>query len=235
MEIKPYGEQALIVDFDQSISEIFHHSILSIQGALHNDIKSGLIESIPGYQSLVIVFDPSLTSFDHIKSIIENFGHSHDTFDQPSVTYTLPVCYDATFSLDMDRLKQRLGLSSHEIINLHTDKDYKIYATGFIPGFNYLGTLVDPLFGKRLSEPRKRVPQGAVGIAGRQTGIYPLASPGGWEILGRCPVPCFLPEAKNSFPFKVGDYIRFKAIDLEDFEHWSNTDWDHFNYESFRN
>ncbi|MCL4124596.1 UNVERIFIED_CONTAM: hypothetical protein GTU68_025850 [Idotea baltica] len=127
-------------------------------------------------------------------------------------TLNIPVCYDRQFGLDLDHLAKTRGLSHSDIIRLHTGREYQVFMLGFLPGFVYLGNSHDSLVFGRRPEPRLRVPASSVGLAGNQTGIYPSEAPGGWQIIGRTPIPIFLPTNDQPFLFNPGDRVRFYDI-----------------------
>ena len=130
----------------------------------------------------------------------------------------IPVCYETPYALDMGEVKEKTGLNAQEIIDTHCQETYKVYMLGFVAGFAYLGSLPKQLFCPRKTEPRKEVLAGSVGLAGLQTGIYPANAPGGWQIIGRTPVPTFNPKADNPTLFKAGDSVKFKSISSAEFE-----------------
>ena len=131
------------------------------------------------------------------------------------------MCYDETFAHDLEEVKTITGLSSTEIINLHTSVDYLVYMLGFTPGFPYLGGLDEKLYVPRKQTPRLKIEAGSVGLANGQTGIYPQDSPGGWQIIGRTPIKLFSPD--RPFPITMGDFIRFHSISKSEFKNWENT------------
>jgi len=129
----------------------------------------------------------------------------------------IPVCYEAPYALDLIELSEAKGISKAEIIKLHTNQTYKVYMLGFLPGFVFMGKVVPELACNRKVTPRLRVPASSVGIAGFQTGIYPMISPGGWQILGRTPLKIFDPQKENPFLFQAGDEVNFYAITAEEY------------------
>ena len=126
--------------------------------------------------------------------------------------WTLPICYDPEFGFDLHEVSKNLGFTIDELIEKHTTNTYTVYGIGFLPGFMYLGGLPPELIIERKKEPRIKVPKGSVGLAGRQTGIYPQDSPGGWNIIGNCPIPIFDVDKEEPCFVKVGDKIRFESI-----------------------
>ena len=130
----------------------------------------------------------------------------------------IPVCYDGEFAPDMEDVCAHTGLQREQVIRLHTSRDYLIYMLGFLPGFPYLGGMDERIEAPRLETPRTLIPAGAVGIGGKQTGIYPLASPGGWRLIGRTPIKVYDPDREEPILYKSGDYIRFYPITEEEYK-----------------
>jgi len=233
MRIRPYGDQGLIIEFEAERSLQTHKKVTSIFEALHKNLLEGVYNIIPAYHSLVISFDALIVSFDVVQRWVNQAYATNKKSNTPNVAYKLPVCYDTSFGFDQISIADRLDLTIDKMIELHVGIDYRIYCIGFMPGFTYLGYLQDPLVGKRLDIPRTIVPKGSVGIAGLQTGIYPADLPGGWEIIGRCPIPTFLPELVEPFPFKIGDSFCFYKISKEEYECWNQKDWMKEDYQQF--
>ena len=130
---------------------------------------------------------------------------------------SLPICYDASLGLDIEYVMEQQKLSWQEIVNLHTQTTYHVFMLGFIPGFAFMGKVNHYLEIARKPEPRLKVPKGSVGLAGLQTGIYPDDVPGGWQIIGRTPIPLFQPNNEEPFLFKAGDEVQFYSIDVDTF------------------
>lgn len=218
MIIKPYGDQAILVEFEAIISPEINQQVLALNQALNQATIEGITAYIPAYNSLTICFDPSITSFKQLTPIIHQLHtlHSNNTKNKPR-KLTIPVCYEAIFALDLDDVLQQTSLQVQELIELHTANLYQVYLLGFLPGFAYLGKVPEALYCHRKATPRLEIPQGAVGLAGYQTGIYPSASPGGWQIIGQTPIPVFRPELEQPFLFQPGDNIQFEAIDKRTF------------------
>src|SRR5699024_7898128 len=133
-------------------------------------------------------------------------------------SFRLPVCYDEKFCLDFEEIAVQKNLTRKEMIRLHTAPLYTVYFTGFLPGFPYLGGLSQELYMERKKNPRKKIPAGAVGIGGKQTGVYPRSSPGGWQLIGNCPVPLFDSTHAPPCLLRAGDCIKFFAVSLEEYQ-----------------
>ncbi|MAZ88005.1 MAG: allophanate hydrolase [Cellvibrionaceae bacterium] len=222
MKIHVAGENALIVyfgeraglDTDPKISA----AVQRMTQALPTLLGGKLIDLVPSYASLLVLFDPLQT--DHLairKAIHAATQQSRAEQQQDSRLVVLPAYYAEESGPDLRALAERAELSIDDVIALHQSTEYRVYAIGFAPGFAYLGQVDERIAAPRLSTPRQKVPKGAVAIADRQTAVYPAASPGGWNLIGLCPTPMFNPKAEPSMPVAVGDRIKFKAIEREEF------------------
>lgn len=179
-------------------------------------LGNALLELIPSYHSLLIVFDPlHLTPNDIRHALMQCLVLHAPSGLGAGKLIELPVYYSPESGADLERLATRAGLSVAEVIALHQQTEYWVYAVGFAPGFAYLGEVDRRIAAPRLSTPRASVPKGSVAIAERQTAVYPSASPGGWNLIGRCPTPLFDAEKTPPMAFAVGDRVRFKAIDRQ--------------------
>ncbi len=222
MKIHVAGENALIVyfgeraglDTDPQISAAVQRMTQTLPALL----GSKLIDLVPSYASLLVLFDPLQT--DHLairKAIHAASQQNSGEQQQDSRLVELPAYYAEESGPDLRTLAERAQLSIDEVIALHQSTEYRVYAIGFAPGFAYLGQVDERIAAPRLSTPRQKVPKGAVAIADRQTAVYPAVSPGGWNLIGLCPTPMFNPKAEPSMPVAVGDRIKFKAIEREEF------------------
>lgn len=230
--IFPLGDNALVLDFGNVIDEQINKLVHSIFYQLQNDPIPGMTEAVPGYSSLTIYYDVLFIRnkldkqsgaynwiFESLKKYLST--ENIETGD-PQVLIKIPVCYDKEYGTDLDFIATQNNIPVEEIIYLHSSATYRVYMLGFLPGFTYMG-LVD----ERISSPRKQQPTpvaaGSVGIAGRQTGIYPFKSPGGWQIIGRTPWKLFDKEKVNPVLFKSGDHVQFYSICNDEFE--DNKNW----------
>jgi inhibitor of KinA len=226
--IFPLGDNAIVIDFGNIIDEQINKLVHSIFYQLQHDPIRGMIEAVPGYSSLTIYYDVLLirnklnkqsTAFDWIReNLLKYLVTENIETGDPDVLIKIPVCYHKEFGTDLDFIALQNNISVEEIIHLHLSATYRVYMLGFLPGFTYMG-LVD----ERISSPRKQQPTpvepGSVGIAGRQTGIYPFKSPGGWQIIGRTPLKLFDKEKVNPVMFKAGDYVQFYSITIDEFNY----------------
>ncbi|MDR3747863.1 MAG: 5-oxoprolinase subunit PxpB [Acidobacteriota bacterium] len=222
MRIIPASDSSLLVEFGNAISPQLHGRVMTLFLALEERHDPRIRNLHPGYGSLLIDFDPLQLSHEELASILEQAVA--DANDRPYFVarmVTLPVCYDPEFGLDLLELAQSANLTVEQFASQHSLPLYRVYFLGFSPGFAYLGGLPEPLHAPRLATPRPRVAAGSVGIAGSQTGIYPVDSPGGWRIIGRTPMRLFSPGATQPTLLHPSDLVRIFPIDRATFEEMS--------------
>lgn len=218
MNITQYSENTVTVYLGNEIDEDLNRQLVQLKNFLDDKGIDGVEEIIVSYTSLIVNFNIlKITSADIIK-IIESVDMAA-LLRQPFKynVVEIPVCYEGEYGPDISRFKEN-GLSAEEVINLHSHQEYLVYMLGFMPGFPYLGGLDQKLHKERLETPRTRVPKGAVGIGGEQTGMYPFESPGGWNLIGNTPIPLFDPERKPTILYGPGDRIIFKPIDKNEYK-----------------
>mgnify|MGYP001853782109 FL=1 len=176
------------------------------------------MEVIPAFSSLLVNYDPRVITYSQIRERMEKLLKL-DVKSEESVCriFEIPVCYGGEYGPDLENIAANAGLTPEEVIRIHSSRDYLIYMLGFLPGFAYLGGLDERIHTPRLANPRIRIRAGSVGIGGSQTGIYPLDSPGGWQLLGLTPVNPYDPQREIPILYEAGDYIRFVPITEEEF------------------
>ncbi len=212
------GDRGILVEYGDVIDPDVNNKVRSIAIVMDEDPPVGVTEIIPTYRSLLIVYDPSVTQPDKLRRTLASLEARLGKINiPPPRTVELPVCYGAEFGPDIDTVADTNNLTVEEAIELHCEPEYLIYMVGFTPGFPFLGGLSEKLHTPRLETPRTLVPEGSVGIANNQTGIYPIASPGGWQLIGRTPVKLFAPWRKNPFLYQAGDRLKFKPISAEEY------------------
>ncbi|WP_375324591.1 5-oxoprolinase subunit PxpB [Flagellimonas sp. GZD32] len=219
INIKPFGERAVLIEWPNKVSESILTNILDFMDVF-KALKIEGWEMSVAYNSLTMVYNQDHIDFEKIKTIIlDCYAKLEDSKVQRTQhLWTIPVCYDIEFGIDIEEAAKTLQLSVEELIEQHTSHEYVVYGIGFLPGFMYLGGLPSSLEIPRRAEPRLRVTKGSVGLAGKQTGIYPQDSPGGWNIIGNCPVQLFNPKEKLPCFVKVGDKIRFESISKAEYD-----------------
>ncbi len=217
-EFRLAGDRGLLVEFGNAISPEINQRVRAMTIALDKSFLPGVLEIVPTYRSVIVVYDPLMTNPSRLQPdlLALNAKLSQIEIPQPS-EIVIPVCYGKEFGPDMEFVARHNNLRVEEVISLHSSQRYLIYMLGFSPGFPFLGGLPDKLHTPRLSTPRTLVPAGSVGIANNQTGIYPVASPGGWQLIGRSPVKLFDPENENPFLLKAGDYLRFEPVSEDEY------------------
>ena len=216
---RPAGDRGLLVEFGEGIDPKVNAKVRAMAKALEKNRPNGVKEMIPTYRSLLFIYDPGVTNPDLLCNLIENVENKLETIEiEPCKVVEIPVCYGNDFGPDIENVQKTHGLTAEEVIHLHSKTEYLIYMVGFTPGFAFLGGLDEKLYTPRLATPRMLVPQGSVGIANNQTGMYPIASPGGWQLIGKTPLKLFAPDRVNPFLYKAGDKIKFKPISETEFD-----------------
>jgi inhibitor of KinA len=214
----PYGENALLVNFEQQISQEVHTQVVALRNALRDN--EGITYMVPSYCALTVVYDRSVVAFHELKKQIVGSVETLDTSAQSvhGRLIRIPVCYDENYALDHDEVCAQTGKKWQEVISTHLDTEFYVYMLGFIPGFAYLGDMPKGYFCKRKQDPRTSVPAGSVGLSGLQSAIYPYASPGGWQIIGRTPLQLFDPASETPNLLNPGDRVRFESVDADVFK-----------------
>lgn len=219
----PCGDTAVNVCFSTEINEQANGYATALAKVLEGGKISAVRDIIPAFSSLTVIYDPCEISYSKITRKLKGILNHLDISSSASgVLYKIPVCYDGEFSPDMENVVSHTGLDREEIINIHTGTDYLIYMLGFLPGFAYLGGLDKRIETPRLETPRVEIPSGSVGIGGAQTGIYPVASPGGWQLIGKTPIKVYDSSREKQILYNAGDYIRFVRITPEEFREIEN-------------
>ena len=218
-KIFPLGDAALTVSFGNEISLEFNKKVLRLARFIENNQFTGFIETVPAYSSLSVFYDifkvrkefPDFeTAFHFVKNFVENaLQNLNELTEKETRMIEIPVCFDEKSALDLGFIASFNSLKKKEVIEIFTSKIYRVFLLGFLPGFAYMGELDERIAAPRKDTPRKKVPRGSVGIAGRQTGIYSLESPGGWQIIGKTDLELFTPENENPTYLRAGDFVKF--------------------------
>lgn len=213
------GDSALTVYFENEISPEVNACVTSLYDELSENNIKGVRELLPTFNALTVFYDPFAVSAKALeRKIRKRISLLTGTVKKDRRTVIIPVCYESRFALDIDNVCRHNGLERDEVIDIHSSKEYLIYMLGFLPGFPYLGGLDERIATPRLASPRTQIPAGSVGIGGNQTGVYPLASPGGWQIIGRTPLRLFDAQREEPVFYSAGDYICFKPISETEFD-----------------
>ncbi len=234
MQITSLGDSALIVRVrdrfedapDETLSEV-----LEVLRRLENAHIPGVIELASAYTTVAVFFNPMAVAkeapkpsqaFDwlteRVRAVVAGGDDPGRSVTSPARTVEIPVCYDPEFALDLERVADHAQISPNEVVDLHSAANYRVNCIGFTPGFPYLTGLPKKLATPRHATPRKEIPAGSVAIGGVQTGIYPLRSPGGWNVIGRTPLRLFDPQKDPPALLQTGDRVRFRVITREEFE-----------------
>ncbi|MCJ7690471.1 MAG: 5-oxoprolinase subunit PxpB [Clostridiaceae bacterium] len=213
------GDRALVIEFGDSIEEQINAKIRSLTLAIETEGIIGIIETIPTYRSLMIIYEPMLIELDELIDKVKYIETKMDEMKLPDAKIIeIPTLYGGEYGPDLKFVAEHNKISLEEVIKIHTSRSYLIYMIGFTPGFPYLGGMNDKIATPRLQNPRTKIPVGSVGIAGSQTGIYPIESPGGWQLIGRTPVKLYDPYRKEPVLLNAGDYIKFVQIDKNEYK-----------------
>jgi len=211
-----YGEKALLINFKNEISPEVHQHVKICYFYLKSLKLNGIEALIPAYNSLTVVFNIDKIERKTLKVLLENIPFEKETkIATSSKTVKIPVCYDVSLGIDLKEVSLKLNLSISKIIELHASKPYLVYMLGFAPGFMYLGGLDKRLHIPRKKTPRLKIHAGAVGLADQQTGVYPLETPGGWQIIGQTPLSLFNPKQPSLV--EMGNFVQFVPITLREF------------------
>lgn len=223
--IYPLGDCAAVVKLGEHISSKTHQKVIQLTAAIEQNRLHGMIEAISSYTSVTVYYDPYQVSgnrpykkvYEYIESMMETMPEIPKVMSRE---IRIPVCYEGEYAPDLELVSQHSGLSKEKVVRIHTEGNYRVYMIGFAPGFPYLGGMSPLIAAPRKSIPRSLIPAGSVGIAGNQTGIYSLSTPGGWQIIGRTPRSLFLPEQNPPSLLRPGDTVCFYPISQENFEKW---------------
>jgi KipI family sensor histidine kinase inhibitor len=212
------GDRAVLAVYGEGVDPAINERVRRM-AALVNTLLHPAIEAVvPSYSTLAVHYNPlEIGCAELIDCLLHLEQRLEEAVISEAVTVEIPVCYGGKFGPDLAFVAAHNGIDPEEVIRLHSAAAYRIYAIGFAPGFCYLGGLDSRIHAPRLATPRLRVAAGSVGIAGSQTGVYPLASPGGWQLIGRTPLCLFDPERPRPIPYQAGDTIRFRPVPAEAF------------------
>jgi inhibitor of KinA len=209
-KIVPAGDSAVLVQFGNGIDLITNQRVHALATLINVSSFAGVLETVPAYGTLLVHYDPRLLSFVQIRNYLrEKITQIHDHLSRKRKQLEVPVSYGGEHGIDLETVARHCQLQIEDVIRIHSERTYTVFMMGFTPGFPYLGKLDDTLLMPRLETPRTRVPAGTVAIAGSQTGIYPIDSPGGWQLIGWTPLQLFNPESETPFSFSPGDEVKF--------------------------
>jgi len=215
------GDSSIVVEFGNSIDMEINARVQALRGEIEKRPFRGFIETVPTYRSLTVCFNPLLAP-DGLDKLLLRLAESAEgaksAGEEKRKLVLIPTCYEGDFAPDMEKVATHTGISADEVIRRHSAKDCYCYMLGFLPGFSYLGGMDPSLETPRLKEPREKITAGSVGIAGKQTGIYPIESPGGWNLIGQTPLRMFAPLRNPAIFLEAGMWVRFVPIDAAEFK-----------------
>lgn len=213
----PCGDRAVTVEWGSTIDEHINRQVHAFARKVEELFHPAITEVVPTYRSATVHYRPEVFSYEELNQLLAPLaqGSAEEAEELPVVK--IPVCYGGEYGPDLEEVAQHCSLTPEEVIARHTAPTYRIYMLGFTPGFPYLGGMDPSIAAPRRKEPRIHIPAGSVGIAGEQTGVYPIVSPGGWQLIGRTPLRLFDPQREQPILLSAGAGIRFVPIDEETF------------------
>src|SRR5258705_2334128 len=225
--IFPLGDNAITIDFGNVIDQTTNSLVIKLFNQFRQNPFAGLIETIPAYSSITVYYDVfaisktfanSQSAYEYVSAELIKMLQEPITDDNlESRLIKIPVCYEREYAPDLDEIAKTKGISADDVVRIHMAKQYRVYMIGFLPGLSYMGEVDEEIAVPRKSQP-KPVAAGSIGIAGKQTGIYPAASPGGWQIIGRTPLKLFDATKEEPTLLKAGDTVQFFSISKHEFE-----------------
>lgn len=208
--IRPLGDSSALVQMGEEIDLHVNQKIHALSSLIETSSIAGIVETVPAYATLLVQYDPLILSFTQVKTILrEKIAQVEETANRKPRQVEVPVRYGGEYGIDLEDVARQLHLQVNDVIRIHSEKIYTVYMMGFTPGYPYMGKLDNELIMPRLETPRTRVPAGTVAIAGSQTGIYSITSPGGWRLVGWTPLQLFDPHSETPFLFAPGDEVKF--------------------------
>ncbi|MDR2523098.1 MAG: 5-oxoprolinase subunit PxpB [Synergistaceae bacterium] len=215
------GDSCLVVEFGNSIDMEINARVQALRREIESKPFRGFIETVPTYRSLTVCFDPLRVpeGFDKLLLRLAEAAEKSETAEAAErKILVVPTCYEEDFAPDIEKVAVNAGITADEVVRRHSARDCYCYMLGFVPGYSYLGGMDPSLETPRLKEPREKIPAGSVAIGGKQTGIYPIESPGGWNLIGKTPLRLFDPARIPAIFLEAGMWVRFVPIDAAEFE-----------------
>lgn len=213
------GDSSLLIEFGNEISPEVNRKIAAVVELMREQHIEGVVDVIPAFCSLLVNYDPRVIRYEKMKKRMESLLRVDIKVGEGRrKIFEIPVLYGGEYGPDLGNIAEHAGLSEDEVVKIHSSRDYLIYMLGFLPGFCYLGGLDERIHTPRLANPRLKIRAGSVGIGGSQTGIYPLDSPGGWQLMGMTPVKTYDPEREVPILVEAGNYIRFVPVDEAEYQ-----------------
>lgn len=218
VKMLPVGDQAILINFGDVIATEINAKVTSFAKEVTSREKPWVIDLIPTFTAVLINYDPLALGYEAMAEFCKDcLAQMTAGTEIKRRIFEIPVIYGGAYGEDLPFVADHAGMTVEEVIATHTGTDYLIYMLGFLPGFAYLGGLDERIVTPRLKRPRVRIPAGAVGIGGSQTGIYPTVSPGGWQLIGITPVEVYNPVRTPAILYEAGDMVRFRSVPEEEF------------------
>lgn len=238
LEMTPLGDSAVLVKLGDRIGLETHRKVQLLSGYLDRHPFEGMVEYVPAFTSVTVFYDAMKLYWNRVQARKKSVDQEEIPFDiavrilkdiverlevageyEPQIV-EIPVCYGGEFGPDLEEVASRNGLTPDEVIRIHASGEYLVYMIGFAPGFPYLGGMDKRIAAPRRPTPRLTIPRGTVGIAGEQTGVYPMETPGGWQLIGRTPIPLFLPRQMPPTLLQSGNLVKFYPITRAEYDRW---------------
>lgn len=214
------GDAAVVITLGDEIGVEAHEQVKAVTQMLESTPPDAIVEYIPAFTTVTVIYDPlaaTCEDFTHqLRALLDSTPRSSAAIANRLVE--IPVCYGEDFGPDLDFVASHNDITSDQVVAIHGEPEYLVYMIGFAPGFPYLGGMSERIAAPRRGTPREKIPAGSVGIAGNQTGVYPIQTPGGWQLIGRTPLELFRPTEGEPSLLRAGDRVRFKAIERDEYD-----------------
>jgi inhibitor of KinA len=232
VQFSPLGDSGIVVSMGDRIDRITHEKVMALSSYLEEHPFDGMIEMVPGFTTVSVYYDPIYFFYmgaqfpyewilNKLRKIVSELSNGQL---KEARVIEIPVCYGGEFGPDLEDVAIHNGLTQDEVIRIHSETEYLTYMLGFAPGFPYLGGMNSRIATPRRHSPRLTIPAGSVGIGGEQTGIYPMESPGGWQLIGKTPLSLFRSGKNSPCLLRAGDTVRFRPITREEYDQWEGID-----------
>lgn len=217
----PLGDQAIVIEAGTEINEDVQKRVQAIAALLQTQPPGWMIEFIPAFTTVAVFYNPLAIQYDGVKNdLTVLLLQMQEVISSEERTVEIPVCYGGDFGPDLDYVAAHNGLTAQEVIAIHSSGNYSVSMIGFAPGFPFISGMSEKIAAPRRKSPRLRIPERTVGIAGKQTGVYPIETPGGWQLIGRTPLRLFRPDREIPSLLRAGDKIRFRQITEDEYHSW---------------
>ncbi len=231
-KLQPLGDNSVIIELGEDISRDIQQKVNKVSSFFDEQSFDWVIEYVLGFTTVAVFYDPckiktDMLPYEQVCAELSSYLEKLDVAQgaEPRVV-EIPVCYGGEFGPDLEEVAERNELTPEEVIDIHSNGEYIVYMIGFAPGFPYIGGMDERIAAPRRKNPRLKIPAGSVGIAGKQTGVYPIETPGGWQLIGKTPRKLFLPEGETPCLLQAGDQIKFVPISEEEFQKWEENEND---------